>query len=203
MPRRGQRHASGAKGTNGSIARGSRYGLAKRRELAADLERMRAALYSVGPAELDALRTSGTLSDSTAFCADVAAAEILRLRRAVEGEPAPGDEHPPRPLSAQRVARLGRAQRLLTLALACQARALTADDREAAATAGALLAKADALLVDTLKLDTEAEVPSLASYLAARREAPATDAQRANGSEPELEPAEPFESSFHTQERES
>jgi len=154
MPRRkGSKHPPSALGQGGTISRGTAYGLKKRRALEAELEAMRAALYRVSPAELDALRISGTLSPSTAFCSDVAAAEILRLRRAVEGEPAPGTNHPPRPLSTQRVARLAQAQRILTLALACESRALTANDREAAATAGALLGKADALLVATLGLD--------------------------------------------------
>lgn len=164
MPRRGQQHSPEALER---IARGTRWGMAKRAQLQAELDRMRAALYAVGPADLDALRTSGLLSDSTAFCADVAAAEVLRLRRAVEGEPSPVDGQVPRPLSAQRVARLGRAQRLLTLGLACQARALTAGDRESAATAGQLLAKADALLVDTLGLETEVDALGLDDYRAA------------------------------------
>lgn len=182
MPRRGQCHAPAALGPNGSIARGTRYGKAKRAALEAEVARMHAALYSVAPAELGALRLSGTLSEPTAFCADVAAAEIVRLRRAVEGEGPDGQAA--RPLSAQRVARLHRAQRILTLGLAFQARALQADDREAAATAGALLAKADALLVATLGLETEASVPDLRSYLASKAAASAP-----NGPDPEPEPA--------------
>jgi len=185
MPRRGQRHAPAAKGANGSIARGTRYGLAKRRELETEVARLRAALYSPGPAELDAYRRSGLGGPATALAADVAAATILRLRRAVEGEPPPGSMHPTRPLSPQRDARLGHAQRLLTLGIALEMRALTADDREAASSAGTLIRAADSIITDTLGMDLEAEVPNLRAYLESKAQAPATDAQRANGPDPE------------------
>lgn len=187
MPRRGQRHASAAKGANGSIARGTRYGLAKRRELEAQNAQLLAALYSAAPSELDAFRQSGVTGPTTALALDVAAATILRLRRAVEGEPAPGSAHPPRQLSPQRDARLGHAQRLLTLGIALELRALTADDREAASSAGTLIRAADSIITDTLGMELEVEVPNLREYLAQRREAHATGAGETNGAGPSVD----------------
>jgi hypothetical protein len=191
VPRRGQRHATGARGPNGSIARGTRYGLAKRRELEEQNAQLIAALYSAGPSELDAYRQSGVTGPATALAADVAAATILRLRRAVEGEPAPGADHPSRPLSPQRDARLGHAQRLLTLGIALELRALSADDREAASSAGTLIRAADSIITDTLGMDLEHDVPSLHDYLAQQHsQTPAIDAQRANGADHAALPVE-------------
>ncbi|TMA25406.1 MAG: hypothetical protein E6J87_22820 [Deltaproteobacteria bacterium] len=190
MPRRGQLHAPGTKGPNGSIARGTRFGLAKRRALEAERDRLLDALYSTaGPSEIEAYRRSGiTISPATTLAADVAAATILRLRRAVEGERAPGAEHPPRPLSPQRVARLGHAQRLLTLGIALELRALTADDREAASSAGTLIRAADAIITDTLGMDLEHDVPDLHSYLASKAQASHNGSGATNTTD--LEPAD-------------
>ncbi len=191
MPRRGQHHSPAALGPGGSISRGTRFGQRKVKALEAQNAQLLAALYSAGPSEIEAYRRTGVPSSpSVMLAADVAAATITRLRRAVEGEPAPGAHHPPRPLSPQRVARLGHAQRLLTLGIALELRALTADDREAASSAGTLIRAADSIITDTLGMDLEAEVQSLAAYLAARREAPATAASAANGSTPEPQAAD-------------
>ena len=194
MPRRGQLHAPGTKGPNGSIARGTRFGLAKRRALEAERDRLLDALYSTaGPSEIEAYRRSGiTISPATTLAADVAAATILRLRRAVEGERAPGAEHPPRPLSPQRVARLGHAQRLLTLGIALELRALTADDREAPSSAGTLIRAADSIITDTLGMDLEHDVPELRSYLAQRQQTPATSAGAKHGVDREVRAAQPI-----------
>jgi hypothetical protein len=166
------------------IAHGTRRAIARRAWLEEERQRLLSALYAVAPAELEAYRRSGVLSDAVAFCCDVASAEIARLRRAVEGEPSPIDGRPPHPLSAQRVARLGIAQRALSLALACQARALVSDDREAAATAGQLLAKADAIITATIGMDTEHEALSLAEYVSARRQEPLITPSAMNGADP-------------------
>ena len=169
MPLKGELQPEEAKGPNGTISRGTRFALRKRKWLAEENARLLRALHAPSPAEIVALREGGLLSESVAFYADVAAGEIARLRRAVEGEPVPdadGVMHPPHPLSAQRISRLGRAQRLLTLGLALEARALLQDDREAASSAGTLIGKADMILVDTLGLDPpEHAVPDLATYL--------------------------------------
>ncbi len=172
MPLKGELQPESAKGRNGTIARGTRYALRKRAWLAEENARLLRALHAPSPAEIVALREGGLLTEATAFYADCAAGEITRLRRAVEGEPVPdadGSLHPPHPLSAQRLARLGRAQRLLTLGLVLEARALLNDDRESASTAGTLIAKADMILVDTLGLDPpEHAVPTLSEYVAAQ-----------------------------------
>ncbi|MCH7707317.1 MAG: hypothetical protein IH884_02440 [Myxococcales bacterium] len=191
MPSKGTRHDAKALGPGGSIARGSRYGKSKRKKLEEQVRQLRAALFETSPAEIVALREGGLLSKSVEFYVAVAAGEIVRLRRAVEGEPVPdadGTLHPPHPLSAQRISRLGRAQRLLTLGLALEARALLNDDRESASTAGTLIAKADLILVATLGLDPpEHAVPDLATYVAAQDRA-----QRENGdaADAEVVPAE-------------
>jgi len=92
---------------------------------------------------------------------------------------------PPRPLSPQRVARLGHAQRLLTLGIALELRALTADDREAASSAGTLIRAADSIITDTLGMDLEHDVPDLRAYLAAQN-----GTQRANGIAHDAPPAD-------------
>src|SRR5262245_57162210 len=135
MPRKGQTQPSSALGPNGSIARGTRFGLRKRQELEQQNDRLMAALYSPGPNEIEAYRRLGIASPAVELAMDVAAAPMLRLRRAVEGEPT-ADGTVPRPLSPQRDARLVHAQRLLTLGIALELRALTSEDREAASSAG-------------------------------------------------------------------
>lgn len=107
----------------------------------------------------------------------------------MEGEPGP-DGRVARPLSAQRVARLDHAQRLLTLGIALELRALSSDDRECASSAGTLIRAADSIITDTLGMDLEAEVPSLRDYLASRRETPATAASATFVGAPESETME-------------
>src|ERR1700741_3086332 len=108
MPRKGQRQPPHATGPNGTISVGKRYGFRKRAALEAEHERVLEALFSPGASEIEAFRRSGAaVSDSTALAMDFAAAPTLRLRRAIEGEPAPPSGPPPHPLSPQRVARLG------------------------------------------------------------------------------------------------
>jgi len=68
---------------------------------------------------------------------------------------------------------------------ALELRALSAEDREAASSAGTLIRAADSILNDTLGLDLEHDVPSLAAYLESKRHAPATTASAANGADPD------------------
>ena len=83
----------------------------------------------------------------------------------------------------------GIAERLLGQGIALGWPALTADDREAASSSGTLLRAADSIITETLGMDLEFEAPSLAAYLASRREPAPSDAQRANGADPEPEAA--------------
>ncbi len=166
MPNKGTRHDAKALGPGGSIARGSRYGKAKRKFLEARVIELEAALYATTPRDLQLLRQSGALTDSTRAYGVVAAATVLRLRRAAEGLEGSTTY---RPLTEQRVALLEVAERILLLALCESARALTASDGEAAARAGTLYSKFAQLVEKAIGLNAmEAEVPSLSDYLASK-----------------------------------
>ena len=138
MPKKGQKHAPEALGPDGTISRGTQYGKKKVRILEEQVRALRAALATMTPRDIDLLRESGTLPESKSDLADVAAAEVLRLRRAAEGEP--GSESF-RPLAEGQAAALRVAQRHLLLGLCEQARALQKDDGESASRAGAQLGK--------------------------------------------------------------
>ena len=117
--------------------------------------------------------------------AEHAAATVRRLRRAWEGEPeAPHYQT----LSEQRSTLLGVAERLLLLADCELARAVVADDGDAAARAGGLLAKFASIVEKAVGLDPREHAVSLIDYVR-EREAHASEAIGA-GPEPRIEPAD-------------
>jgi hypothetical protein len=166
MPAKGHKHALDALGPGGSISRGTQYGKKKVRILEEQVRTLKAALYAVAPRDIAILRESGTLPESKRELADVAAAEVLRLRRAAEGEPGSSSY---RPLAEGQAAALRVAERHLLLGLCEQARALQSDDGESASRAGAQFSKFLAVLKDSIGLGPrEVDVPDLGTYLAKR-----------------------------------
>jgi hypothetical protein len=186
MPAKGHKHAAEALGPGGTISRGTKYGVAKRRWLEKRVRELEAALYAITPRDLALLRESGAMSEAIQRHADVAAAEVLRLRRSAEGEP---DTPGYRPLSEGQAAALRVAERDLLLGLCEQARAITADDGDAASRAVGMLSKYLAVVKDAIGLGPrEVEVPDLADYLASR--AAKNRSSEENGCDPDTLPTD-------------
>ena len=114
MPAKGHPHDPRALGPGGSIARGTRYGKRKVKFLEQRVLDLEAALYAVTPRDLALLQRSGAMPQRLRPYADVAAAEVLRLRRAAEGDPGSPGYHP---LAEGQAAALRVAERHLLLGL--------------------------------------------------------------------------------------
>ncbi len=185
MPKKGQRHAAEALGPGGTISRGTEYGKKKVKILEEQVRALKAALFSVTPRDIAILRESGTLPESKRELADVAAGEVLRLRRSAEGEPG-SDSY--RPLAEGQAAALRVAERHLLLGLCEQARALQKDDGESASRAGAQFGKFLAVVKDAIGLGPrELDVPRLEDYLATK--AAENPPEATNGDAPDAQPA--------------